>query len=183
MTAYLALLALVALERGVELALSRRHARAVRARGAVEAGAGHFPVMVGLHALFLPCCAAEVLLLDRPFIPPLAAVMLLFVLGAQALRYAVVRTLGDRWNVRVLVVPGEPPVTAGLYRRLRHPNYVAVVVEAFALPLVHTAWVTALVFTAGNLLLLGLVRIPVEEAALRSAAAAADAGTGRRDGR
>ncbi len=91
--------------------------------------------------------------------------MLALVVLAQGLRWWCITTLGPHWNTRVIVVPGAPLVAAGPYRLLRHPNYVAVVVEGAALPLVHTAWVTAVAFTALNLVLLS-VRIRVEEQAL-----------------
>jgi methyltransferase len=81
------------------------------------------------------------------------------------LRYWAVATLGERWNTRVLVVPGEPAVTGGPYRYLRHPNYVAVALEMAALPLVHGAWLTALVWSAASAALLAR-RIPREEAGL-----------------
>ena len=96
--------------------------------------------------------------------------MLAVVLAAQALRWWCIATLGRRWNTRVIVVPGLPLVRRGPYRWLSHPNYVAVVVEGFALPLVHTAWITALVFTVLNAALL-TVRIRVENRALAAAAA------------
>jgi methyltransferase len=95
--------------------------------------------------------------------------MLVLVLASQALRWWCVTTLGHRWNTRVIVVPGLPLVSGGPYRWMRHPNYVAVVVEGMALPLVHTSWVTALVFTVLNAVLLARFRIPAEERALRSA--------------
>jgi methyltransferase len=91
--------------------------------------------------------------------------MALVVLTSQALRWWCIATLGRRWNTRVIVVPGLAPVSGGPYRWLRHPNYVAVVVEGAALPLVHAAWVTAVVFTVLNAFLLR-VRIRVEDAAL-----------------
>ncbi|HXT21632.1 MAG TPA: isoprenylcysteine carboxylmethyltransferase family protein, partial [Thermoanaerobaculia bacterium] len=81
------------------------------------------------------------------------------------LRYWVIATLGERWTTRVLVLPNAPLVAGGPYRWLRHPNYLAVAVEVFALPLVHTAWLTALVCGAANLAVLAL-RIRVENAAL-----------------
>ena len=90
------------------------------------------------------------LVADRPFLPLLGWPMLALVLASQALRWWCIATLGRRWNTRVIVVPGLPLVTGGPYRWLRHPNYVAVVVEGVALPLVHAAWVTALVFTVLN---------------------------------
>jgi methyltransferase len=121
--------------------------------------------MKALHTAFFFACAGEVLLLHRPFIPALGWPMLALVVLAQGLRYWAVLTLGRRWNVRVLVVPGDPAVTAGPYRYLRHPNYLAVVIEGVAVPLVHTAWITALAFTLANAALLR-VRIRCEEEAL-----------------
>ena len=100
---------------------------------------------------------------DAPLL--LAATMFALVLASQALRWWCIATLGRQWNTRVIVVPGLPLVRSGPYRRLRHPNYVAVVVEGFALPLVHAAWWTAVVFTVANAVLL-MVRIRVEERAL-----------------
>lgn len=161
------LVALVALQRLAELAVSRRNERRLRAAGAVEAGAGHYPVMVALHTAFLVSCLAEVWLLPRPFVPALAVVALGVLAAASALRYWTLRTLGGRWSTRVLVPPGAPPVVDGPYRYLRHPNYLAVVLEIAALPLVHTAWLTALVFSLANGVLLR-VRIAAEEAALSS---------------
>jgi methyltransferase len=162
---YLALLVLVALERGVELVLSTRNARLARAHGAVESGQGHYPVMSVFHGAFLVACALEVVLLQRPFPGAVGWIALAVVLAAQALRYWAVVTLGWRWNTRIVVVPGAPPVTSGPYRFVSHPNYVAVIAEMLALPLVHGAWLTALVFSLGNAWLLR-VRIRAEEQAL-----------------
>jgi methyltransferase len=167
---YLALVAATALERLAELVVSRRHARWAFARGGVESGRGHFPVMVALHTLLLVACVAEAVLADRPFLPWLGWPMLVLVLASQGLRWWCVATLGNQWNTRVIVVPGMPLVARGPYARLRHPNYVAVVVEGFALPLVHTSWITAAVFTVLNAVLLLGARIPVEERALAAAA-------------
>ncbi len=162
---FLLLVAAVAAARLVELRLSERNRRALLAQGGVEAGAGHYPWMVALHALFLLASALEVVLLRRPLRPFLAALMLALVAGAIALRYGAIRALGERWTTRVLVVPGAAPVVRGPYRFIRHPNYLAVAVEIFALPLVHGAWLTALVFSLANAGLLG-VRIRAEERAL-----------------
>jgi methyltransferase len=163
--AYVALLALIALERLAELRRSRRNAAWALERGGIELGRRHFRAMVVAHALFLPACALEVWMLDRPFVPALGWPMLGLVVLAQALRAWVVATLGRRWNVRTIVIPGEPVVAGGPYRFVRHPNYVAVILEAFAVPLVHSAWLTAIVFTAVNVPLLA-VRIRCEEDAL-----------------
>lgn len=168
-TLFTGLVALVAVQRLMELRVSRRNEARLRERGAEEAGAGHYPWMVILHTAFLVSCVAEVHLLGRPFVAPLAGVALIVLAAATLLRWWTLRTLGRRWTTRVLVVPGESPVTAGPFRFLRHPNYLAVVLEVAALPLVHTAWLTALAFTAANALLLR-VRIRAEEGAWRARA-------------
>ena len=164
-TAYLALLVLLAGERIVELDLSRRNAAWAFAHGGIEVGRGHFAAMRVLHAGFLVACGAEAALAGRPFVPALGVPMLAVALAAQALRYWAIASLGPRWNVRVIVVPGMPAVTRGPYRFLRHPNYVAVALEGVAVPLVHGAWITAVAFTLLNAALLA-VRIRCEEEAL-----------------
>lgn len=164
---YLLLIAAVACERVAELVITRRNLAWSRARGGVEFGAGHYPAMVVLHTGLLVGCVAEVIWLDRPFLPVLGWPMLVIVLAAQGLRWWCIATLGRQWNTRVVVVPGAPRVTGGPYRYLPHPNYVAVIAEGVALPLVHTAWVTALVFTVLNAVLLR-TRINTENRALAS---------------
>jgi methyltransferase len=162
---YSVLIALVVLERLAELVVSRRHAGWALSRGGVEHGRGHYPWMVLLHTGLLVACLGEAWILDRPFNPAVGWTMLAVVVAAQALRWWCILTLGRRWNTRVIVVPGMPLVARGPYRRLRHPNYVAVVAEGIALPLVHGSWVTALVFTLLNAWLL-TVRIRTEDRAL-----------------
>jgi methyltransferase len=163
---FTALVVAVGLERLAELVVSKRNAAWAFARGGVERGKGHYPAMVLLHAGLLAGAVAEVWLLDRPFIPALGWSMLALVLASQALRWWCIGSLGRQWNTRVIVVPGLSLVTRGPYRFVRHPNYVAVVVEGAALPLVHSAWLTAAAFTALNAVLL-TVRIRVEDNALR----------------
>jgi methyltransferase len=168
---YVLLIGLVAAERLLELVVSTRNARWALARGGVETGRGHYPFMVVLHAGLLVACVVEVVVGDPPFIPLLGWSMLVLVVLSQALRWWCIATLGHRWNTRVIVVPGLPRITSGPYRFFRHPNYIAVVVEGVALPLVHSAWITAVVFTALNIPLLA-VRLRTEEAALRGAVSA-----------
>lgn len=163
---FTALVVAVGLERLAELVVSKRHAAWAFSRGGVEYGRRHYGVMVVLHTALLVGALAEVWWLDRPFLPVLGWSMLALVLASQALRWWCIRTLGPQWNTRVIVVPGLPLVSRGPYRVLRHPNYVAVVVEGVALPLVHTAWVTAVLFTVLNAALL-TVRIRVEDHALQ----------------
>ena len=170
-TAYVVLVLAVGGERLVELVVAKRNLAWALARGGVETGFGHYPVMVVLHTALLVGALVEVLALDRPFVPALGVVMAVLVLAAQGLRGWCIRTLGPQWNTRVVVVPGLALVGGGPYRWLRHPNYVAVVVEGFALPLVYSAWLTALVFTLANAALLTL-RIRTEARALDSVALA-----------
>jgi methyltransferase len=164
-TSYVVLVAAVALERVAELVVSRRNAAWSLQRGGVEYGARHYPAMVVLHTALLAACLLEVLGAGRPFVPALGWPMLVVVVASQALRWWCITTLGHQWNTRVIVVPGLRLVARGPYRRLRHPNYVAVVAEGIALPLVHSAWVTAVCFTALNAVLLR-IRISTENAAL-----------------
>ncbi|MFI2752292.1 isoprenylcysteine carboxyl methyltransferase family protein [Cellulomonas sp. P22] len=168
-TLFVLLVGAVAVERLVELVVARRHAAWALARGGVELGAGHYPAMVALHTGLLVACVVEVLGLDRPFVPAWGWAALALALASQVLRWWCVRTLGPQWNTRILVVPGLALVARGPYRWLRHPNYVAVVVEGAALPLVHSAWLTALGFTVLNAVLLLGFRIPAEERALDAA--------------
>jgi methyltransferase len=156
---------LVALQRLLELLYSRRNERRLRARGAIEWGAGHYPLMVGLHVLWLASTLVEGLL-RGPEIPgwwplPLAAFLL-----AQPLRYWSIATLGTNWNTRVLVVPGGKVVRSGPYRYFPHPNYVVVAVEILTFPLIFGAWITAIVFSILNAALL-FVRIRTENRALQ----------------
>jgi methyltransferase len=174
LTAFTVVVLLVGLERLAELVVSKRNAAWSLARGGVETGQGHYPVMVVLHTGFLVAMLVEAYL-RRPEVPAaLAWTMLGLVVASQALRWWCIATLGRRWNTRVIVVPGLAPVRSGPYRLLPHPNYVAVVVEGIALPLVHACWWTALGFTLLNAALL-TVRIRVEATALATLPEPADA--------
>jgi methyltransferase len=168
---YLLILA-IGVERLVELIVSKRNARWSFAHGGKEFGHNHYPVMVTIHTALLLGCVVEVWALHRPFIPGLGWPMLALVALSQVLRWWCVTTLGPRWNTLVIVVPAAPLVRRGPYRWLHHPNYVAVVAEGVALPLVHSAWLTAVCFTMANALVLA-VRIRVENAALGYATSAA----------
>jgi len=164
-TAFTVLILLVGLERLAELVVSKRNLRWSMARGGQEFGRGHYPAMVLLHTGLLVGALVEVHVAHREMIPALAVAMLGLVVAAQALRWWCIISLGPRWNTRIVIVPGLPRVTRGPYRWMAHPNYVAVVVEGFALPLVGSAWITAVCFTVLNAVLL-TVRIRAEDAAL-----------------
>jgi methyltransferase len=169
MTWYLLFIGAVGVERVAELVVAQRNRGVSKQHGGVEFGARHYPVMVALHTSLLAGCLVEPVLLHRPFIPLLGWPMLAIVLAAQVLRWWCIATLGYQWNTRVIVIPGAARVTGGPYRFFPHPNYVAVIAEGFALPLVHTAWITALAFTVLNAALLR-TRIHIENAALASLA-------------
>jgi len=162
---YTLLVALVALGRLFELRIASSNRRRLLAWGGVEVAPGHYPWMVALHTALLISCPLEVWFLRRPFVPLLAGSMLVLLVVAAALRWWVISTLDGRWTTRIVVLPGVAPVTGGPYRFLRHPNYLAVILEIFSLPMIHTAWLTALVFSLADALLLR-VRIRAEEAGL-----------------
>lgn len=176
MTWFTVLILAVGLERLAELVVSKRNAAWSFARGGVESGQRHYLVMVVLHTGFLVGILVEVWLRRPEFVPALGWTMLALVVAAQALRWWCIATLGRQWNTRVIIVPGMERVTGGPYRFLSHPNYVAVVIEGFALPLVHSAWITAIVFTLCNAVLLA-TRIRVENRALASMTASTTAST------
>lgn len=164
---YTAFVAALALERIFELRLSRRNAAWARAAGAVEYGRSHLGWMKVLHTAFFFGCLSEVWLLSRPFVPALGWPCLILALASQALRYWTISTLGRRWNIAVLVLPGVPAEAGGPFRFLKHPNYLAVIAEGVVVPLMHSAYFTAAAFSVLNAWLLG-VRIRCEESALRT---------------
>jgi methyltransferase len=155
-----AILALVALQRLAELALASRNTRALLARGAVETGAGHYPLIVSLHLAWL---AAMTWFLPNPTSIhwSLLAVFLLL----QGLRIWILATLGPYWTTRIISLPGAPLVTNGPYRYLRHPNYVVVAGEIAVLPLVFGEVEVAVFFSIANAAMLAW-RIRQEEAHL-----------------
>jgi methyltransferase len=162
---YYLLIMAIGFERLAELVVSKRNADWSFAQGGREFGRPHYTVMVILHTALLVGCVVEPWALHRPFLPWLGWPMLAVVALSQGLRWWCISSLGKRWNTRVIVLPDSPLVRVGPYRWLHHPNYVAVVAEGFALPLVHTAWLTAATFTVANVILLS-VRIRVENSAL-----------------
>lgn len=161
--AFLALLAAVGALRVGELVVSKRHSRKAGDRGEQPRPELTFVFMVALHTVPFWLAPLEVLLLDRPLVPWLAGVSVIALALAAGLRFWTLQTLGASWNVRI-VKPGHV-VTGGPYRFIRHPNYLVVITELLFLPLFHTAWLTAIVLTVGNALVLWR-RIPAEERVL-----------------
>jgi methyltransferase len=153
-------LAIVVLQRCIELVYARRNTLALLRRGAIEVGGNHYAFFIALHAAWLAAMAL--------WIPPFAAVdwWLLGVFALlQAARVWVVASLGPYWTTRVLTLPGAPLVRRGPYRFVRHPNYIIVAGEIATLPLAFGAVAIAIVFSVLNARLL-FVRIRIENAAL-----------------
>jgi methyltransferase len=146
--AYISLLVLVGIERLIELRVSRRNQRRMAEQGVRKIVEPHFPWLVAFHTVVLVSAGLEVLLLHRPFIPALAIPMTAVFVLSNLLRWWVIRLLAELWNVQIMESSRIRIVTSGPYRWIRHPNYVGVIMEVFSLPLIHTAWVTALVGTA-----------------------------------
>jgi isoprenylcysteine carboxyl methyltransferase (ICMT) family protein YpbQ len=153
------ILALVTLQRLGELVLARRNTARLRARGAIEIGAGHYPQLVLMHTAWL----AALWIFGRDQDVDLVALSAFVVM--QGLRLWVLATLGERWTTRIILLPGAPLVRSGPYRYFSHPNYAVVSAEIALLPLaLHLPWL-ALVFTILNAAVL-TIRIRAERRAL-----------------
>ena len=161
------LLALV-IERLLELRLSRRNEREMKARGGYEYAPGRFKFMAAVHALWFVAMVIEVLVAPASLPLWLTVLALVCFVAGQGLRYAAITRLGTRWSVRIMVCDAIPLVNGGIYRFIRHPNYLGVILEIAAVPLLGGAWRSAIVFTIANGLIL-LERIRAEEGILTSA--------------
>ncbi len=161
------LIGLVVIQRLVELRVAKRNEQKLKARGAFEAGASHYPYMVAMHTAFFISLMAEVLLTDRP-LSPIWPVLLAVFLAMQVMRFWCLSSLGEFWNTKIIILPGANVVRRGPYKWLKHPNYVIVTTELLVLPLIFQAYLTAAVFMVLNAWMLS-VRIPAEERALREA--------------
>lgn len=148
-----------------ELALANRNRKWMLERGAKERGEGHYFLFIILHSLFFLSIMAEYIWTSYLFTPLFYVAFFVFII-LQVLRVWCISTLGKRWNTRILVIPGEEPIRKGIYKYIRHPNYVIVFFELLVIPVLFHAYTTALVFPFLHLLVL-TVRIPAEERALQ----------------
>lgn len=165
---FAASIGVVLIQRIFELRLARRNEAWARERGAREFGAGHYPLFFVLHGAWGIGWITEALLRGPALAPYWWAWLAGFVI-AELLRYWAIGTLGPRWNTRILVIDGLPPIRSGPYRFLAHPNYVAVAIELACIPMIFGSWVTAVVASVLNAALLLGIRIPAEQQALREA--------------
>ncbi|MGK7908954.1 MAG: isoprenylcysteine carboxyl methyltransferase family protein [Synechococcus sp.] len=154
-------------QRLVEMGISQRHLSKLLSQRAREHGDNWLPAVKLLQTSWWIAMLAEVWVLDRPFIPALGAIAFVLLLAGQLLRYLSMRALKDRWTLTITTIPNSSAVNTGIYRYLRHPNWLGVILEIAALPLIHTAYLTAIIFTLANAWLMSQ-RIPAEERALRA---------------
>ena len=166
MTALVIILSIVIIQRLGELFLAKRNYAWAMQRGGKEFGAEHYWLFWVLHTSWLISLTLECLLLKPP-LPKLWPLFLILVLSAQILRYWAIRSLGRCWNTRIVVFKGMARIKEGPYRYLKHPNYLAVVIEIAAIPALVGAWYSALFFSLVNGVLLLRIRIPQEQRALR----------------
>lgn len=162
---FIAIVAAVFIQRLFEMRLSQRHVTQLLVQGGRLHGENYLWVVKVLQLSWFVLMIAEVWWLDRPFIPPLAAIALLAAVAGQVLRYLSMRALLTRWTLPLVTIPGTPAVDSGIYSYLRHPNWLGVILEIVAVPLIHTAYLTALIFSVANAFLMAK-RIQAEERAL-----------------
>lgn len=146
--------------------VAKRNEKMMRAKGAYEVGASHYPFMIALHVSFFISLLIEVLYFKSTVVP-FYELLVVFIL-LQLFRVWCLASLGMYWNTKIIILPGANVVVKGPYAYIRHPNYLVVCLEIVVLPLLFQAYVTAILFTILNLIMLS-VRIPIEERALKEA--------------
>ena len=162
---FIGIVAVVILQRLLELRLSKHNAAYILTQGGREHNDNFLGVVKVLQVSWWIAMILEVWYLKRPFIPVLAGGALLATLAGQVLRYLSMRSLGQRWTLPIITLPHQPVVDSGIYSYLRHPNWLGVILEIGALPLIHSAYLTAIFFSIANALLMSK-RIEAEERAL-----------------
>ena len=140
------LLLVTILQRIGEFLASRKNQRRLRAAGAVEYGAAHYPVLALFYLLWLTGMVFEAVWIPRTISPFWLALLAIW-LFAEIVRFMTIRALGSRWTTRVLVLPNEEPVTTGPFRYLRHPTYFVTAIEIAVLPLMFGCYITAVTFS------------------------------------
>lgn len=168
---FLGVVVYTVLQRLSEVIVAKRNTTRLLERGAIEFGASHYPWMVAMHTAFFASMVFEYHYTSAPVVN---LVFLAIFALAQVVRFWVMRTLGDRWTTRIMVIKGETLVARGPYRYLSHPNYIVVAIEILALPLAFGLWITAAVFTLLNAIMLLAIRIPAERKALNWSQGSAD---------
>ncbi|WNB93674.1 isoprenylcysteine carboxylmethyltransferase family protein [Bacillus sp. NEB1478] len=154
----------LAIQRLSEVRIAKRNERILKEKGAIEAGKDHYFWMVTMHVSFFLFLLGEVLFLEvSP--PKWWIVPFILFLIAQVIRIWAITSLGVYWNTKIILLPGAAVVAKGPYKFIRHPNYLVVTIELIVIPLIFGAYITAILFTILNMLMLR-VRITAEEKAL-----------------
>lgn len=164
MNFFLVVISILAIQRVIELLIAKRNEKIVRANGAREYDEKGYKLIVLMHIAFFISLILEYILLDKTLSDFWIPLLILFLL-AQFVRYWAIISLGYFWNTKILITPGTSPVTKGPYQFISHPNYLAVIVEIAVIPLLFSCYLTFIVFTILNLLVLRR-RIRIEERAL-----------------
>ncbi len=161
-------LLLIIIQRITEMRISKRNEKVLIQKGAVEFGKSHFKFIIMLHALFFISMVFEYSVKAKSIEFTLYNIILLsFVVILQAFRFSTIKSLGIYWTTRIYRVPGEPLIKTGLYKYLKHPIYIIVILEIIIIPLVFNLYLTSIIFTILNLIAI-TVRITVENKALNT---------------
>ncbi len=160
----LVLFGVLSAQRLWELRIAERNRAYAMQAGGIEFGARHYPLFFVLHGGWLIGWMLEAWQINQ--IHEYWVLWLILLCGAEILRYVAITTLGVQWNTRIIVIPGAERIQAGIYRSIPHPNYLAVCLELLALPMLLSAWKTALIASTANACLLLFIRIPAENSAL-----------------
>lgn len=163
--AFILFVAFIIAQRLVELAIARRNEKWIKAKGGIEYGKGHYPIMVLIHTAFFLFFISEVLLLHKGISNFWPLLLFLFVM-TQGMRIWALSSLGRYWNTKIIILPGAEVVKKGPYKIIKHPNYLIVGLEFLIIPLMFNAYITMFLFTLLNIVILS-VRIPAEERALK----------------
>ncbi len=164
MTFFIIFLSIIIIQRISELILSKRNENYLRSRGAVEYDKKGYKYIVLMHNLFFISVITEFVFLERQLNEYWKVLLIIFIC-TQLLRYWALFSLGKRWNTKILVLPNTEPIRSGLYKHLKHPNYIAVIIEIGVIPLLFSCYYTAVVFSILNLIVLKR-RIRIEEKVL-----------------
>ena len=162
---FLIIIFAVIIQRILEIFKSRKNVSVLKKQGAIEHASGHFRIMLLLHTSWFIAMIAEVFILERPFIPLLFSLALIFSVLGNWLRYQSMLALGTRWTIRIYTLPNANSISSGIYKHVKHPIYLGVILEIAFIPLLHTAFLTSIFFTIANAALL-TKRIHEEEKAL-----------------
>jgi len=158
----------VLIQRLIEIRISKKNEKWLRSEGAIEHGKKHYKFIVILHILFFISMIVEYNSSDRSNeLNTINYLFLVFFFILQISRIWVLRTLGKYWNTRILRIPGSQLIKAGPYKYFKHPNYIIVVCEIFTIPMIFNLFLTAIVFTILNAVMLS-IRIRSENNALKN---------------